>query len=293
VVDDASTDSTSEICSKYDVTMVQLKKNQGPAYARNTGAHKSNGDIIIFLDSDVTFPSDIFDMMLLKMKQEPSLAGVGSVSSPEPLNSGFYSRYFALHEYHNVTAFSDQNGYYVKYICTRCGTIKKNIFEELGGFNEKYKIPSMEDYQFSLRLPHRYRFYWHKGLMNQHHFPDSLSKICKRYHRNTKEMYQILRENKSKDADLYLLDDARVRLLIGIAGIAFLMGWWLPWSAIVAFALLLIAAILKKSFLKLLYQHEGFLFAFFGWVVYLITTIPIATGMWAGMSLSFPRIHGK
>ena len=35
VVDDASQDSSVEICSGYDVNLIQLETNAGPAHARN------------------------------------------------------------------------------------------------------------------------------------------------------------------------------------------------------------------------------------------------------------------
>ncbi len=55
VVDDGSTDNSREIIAKYDSRVIPvLKENGGQASAFNSGFGASNGDIVIFLDSDDT-----------------------------------------------------------------------------------------------------------------------------------------------------------------------------------------------------------------------------------------------
>jgi glycosyltransferase involved in cell wall biosynthesis len=53
VVDDASTDETSELCRRTpDIRYVRLDRNQGVAGARNVGILVSTGEYISFLDDD-------------------------------------------------------------------------------------------------------------------------------------------------------------------------------------------------------------------------------------------------
>jgi glycosyltransferase involved in cell wall biosynthesis len=54
VVDDCSTDGTSSVVKTYgtSVRLFCLKKNVGPSRARNIGLNKSNGEFVLFLDSD-------------------------------------------------------------------------------------------------------------------------------------------------------------------------------------------------------------------------------------------------
>lgn len=60
VVDDGSTDDTSTILAAYDDKRIQYhkKENGGVCSARNYGVNYSNGDYIIFLDSDDAVSSD-------------------------------------------------------------------------------------------------------------------------------------------------------------------------------------------------------------------------------------------
>jgi len=52
-VDDASTDDSVDICRKKGIDVIQMPHQSGPAAARNYGAHKALGEILLFVDSDV------------------------------------------------------------------------------------------------------------------------------------------------------------------------------------------------------------------------------------------------
>jgi glycosyltransferase involved in cell wall biosynthesis len=56
VVDDGSSDNTAQIVRRYDDIKYIYKTNEGVASARNTGIAASNGEIIVFLDSDDFWP---------------------------------------------------------------------------------------------------------------------------------------------------------------------------------------------------------------------------------------------
>ena len=55
VVDDASTDSTPEVCAGLSgVEVIRLRKKRGLAAARNAGLAKCRGGLLAFLDDDVS-----------------------------------------------------------------------------------------------------------------------------------------------------------------------------------------------------------------------------------------------
>ena len=54
VVDDGSTDSTSDIARGFDVKVVTHKKNLGKGSAISTGIKESSGQILVFVDADLT-----------------------------------------------------------------------------------------------------------------------------------------------------------------------------------------------------------------------------------------------
>lgn len=57
VVDDGSTDKTVSIVQKYPVKLIQ-QKHQGPGIARNKASKESLGEILVFIDADMTFSKD-------------------------------------------------------------------------------------------------------------------------------------------------------------------------------------------------------------------------------------------
>src|SRR5829696_8499022 len=52
VVDDGSTDETSEVASRYEGVRLIRQENQGLSGARNTGIGHSGGEFLVFLDAD-------------------------------------------------------------------------------------------------------------------------------------------------------------------------------------------------------------------------------------------------
>lgn len=280
VVDDASSDSTVEICRKYDVTLITLTINGGPARARNIAIKKAHGDYLIFIDSDVEFESDLLQQMMDTMKSRPELSGVGSVSDPEPLNPNFFSRYFALQEYHLIRRCADAG--ITLGICTRCGILKKSLFEEYGGFDERHRKPSIEDYQFSLRIRGDHEIYWGSDFVNKHNFPTGFMTILKRLHRNTREMIGVMKDLDVKDTGPYA-SDTRARIAIILGTLCCLVSPLLVWTLLPAALLYGYAAFLKRDLLKLFKAHHGTFFALKGWLMYMSICLPLITGTLAGM----------
>lgn len=282
VVDDASSDDTVDICESFGISPIRLEENIGPAAARNLAVQHSQGDILLFLDSDVVFAPDVLEKMITRLKADPALAGVGTLSSPEPLNSTFYAKYFALQEYlWTHRALLRKEGPKNSYICTRCGCLRRKVFEEMGGFNEQYKKPSTEDLEFSARMGDRYLIAYYEDIENMHYFPDVLSKIFYRYHQNTREIVQMPKWVRKKAAAPYR-NDAIARLLICFSGLFLVIALFSPWCFLGAAFLLASAAMLQREFLYACYTREGLRFALKSWALYCVLPIPVATGVIAG-----------
>ena len=73
VVDDGSTDKTLDILSSFRPTsfkLIVLKQHHaGPGVARNYGAEKSSGEILIFIDADMTFDKNFLRDITLPILQ--------------------------------------------------------------------------------------------------------------------------------------------------------------------------------------------------------------------------------
>lgn len=68
IIDDGSTDNSSEICDKYESrdsrVIVFHKQNGGPSSARNFGMRHVTGDYVSFIDSDDWIQKDFYESMM-------------------------------------------------------------------------------------------------------------------------------------------------------------------------------------------------------------------------------------
>src|SRR5208337_4612394 len=74
VVDDGSTDSTTQLVSAYarEVRLIQQEQHGHPA-ARNTGIRAAAGEFLGFLDHDDLWSADKLELQLASFERDPSL----------------------------------------------------------------------------------------------------------------------------------------------------------------------------------------------------------------------------
>lgn len=288
VIDDGSTDCTSEQCLRYQVKVVRMAENRGPAAARNLGVRLAKGPILFFIDSDATFEPKLLPRMLNFLQAYPTLVGVGSLSCPVPLNPTFYSHYFAIQESvldHEILGVLPTAK---PYIVTRCGCIKKTVVEELGGFNEQYRKPSAEDYEFSLRMPATSCVLFDGSLVNCHHFPATFWAIATRYYSNAREIASLYRNHQIAIQPFQRDGAARLLFLssLGAAILAILVNseGWRHYLLAVASLHFLAAMVTKSSLITQFLEYRGLGFTILGWLFYCLCTIPIACGGVAGIA---------
>ena len=75
VVDDGSTDNTSDVVSKYlsETVKYVFKKNSGPSAARNTGIRMARGGYIAFLDSDGLWDPCKLEVQIAAFSDDPAV----------------------------------------------------------------------------------------------------------------------------------------------------------------------------------------------------------------------------
>ena len=166
VVDDCSTDNTVALVRQKGVTAYQLPEKSGPATARNYGAGCARGEILLFIDSDVEVRKETIASVVEDFRQNPEIAAVFGSYDDAPAENNLLSQYRnLLHHFHcqqsSTKAFSFWAG---------CGAIRKNIFKEFEGFNQKrYNKHSIEDIELGYRICERgYQILLDKRLQVKH-----------------------------------------------------------------------------------------------------------------------------
>lgn len=139
VVDNNSKDRTVEIIKKeFPKVLVIKETRQGMTLARNTGAKKAQGDILVFFDADVIVPSHWTERMLSKFIENKNLVGVSGPYSFYDLPM-FYKPFAAfVFQILNRLAETVLNRLLKKASLWVGGNIavKKDVFWKIGGFNE-------------------------------------------------------------------------------------------------------------------------------------------------------------
>jgi GT2 family glycosyltransferase len=148
VVTDGGTDASSDIAAALGVRVIRRSARGGPAQARNQGAQAATGEILLFLDGDVLAPPGVIGHVRALFHGDPALDALFGSYDDAPEEGDFLSQYKnLLHHYVH------QNGREQAFtFWAGCGAVRRDVFLALGGFDEKYTRPSIEDIELGWRL---------------------------------------------------------------------------------------------------------------------------------------------
>jgi glycosyltransferase involved in cell wall biosynthesis len=149
VVDNGSTDRSGEIARQHGARVIQTAEQHcGPAHARNRGAAIASGDILLFIDADVAVHPNAIGLIEQTLSDHPEIAAVFGSYDDDPPGSGLASQYKnLLHHYVHQHGHRESSTFW-----TGCGAIRRDVFRDIGGFDEHYMRPSIEDIDLGARL---------------------------------------------------------------------------------------------------------------------------------------------
>jgi len=82
VVDDASSDGTSDILKRLPVTVMRNEKPAGPSSARNIGVREARGEVIGFIDAHCIIDDPEWIHRYLQLFRDPPVGAVGGYFKP-------------------------------------------------------------------------------------------------------------------------------------------------------------------------------------------------------------------
>lgn len=185
VVDDGSTDSSIEKISDLNVKIFKTQGRTGACNARNLGVQNARHDIIAFNDSDdywvinkleqlekvfTQYNIDYLFHSFIRVKGNQSNLGGGYLQQSSLIDKNQLSK----------KILTDNQ------ISTQCLVIKKNILDQIGGFD--IDLGRFQDWELALRICNYYKgYYIAKPLALCIESTDSISKsklkgiIARRY----------------------------------------------------------------------------------------------------------------
>lgn len=153
VVDDGSTDDTYSIASGIDDPRIRVitQQNQGVSAARNTGIGNSEGKFICFLDADDAWLEnhlETFKTLQNKYKSASFFVTGYRMIYLDGRKKDIHA-HIAESDYLETNLFEAYRkfGYFFN---TNCVCVKRNVFEEVGGF--AVGVKNEEDFDMWCRL---------------------------------------------------------------------------------------------------------------------------------------------
>ena len=132
-----------------ELVVIEEPFELGPAEARNLGAQKASGDLLVFVDSDVAVHADAFARIRAHFDRDPALTAVFGSYDDEPAGPDLVSRFRNLlhHHVHHEGAGPAATFW------AGLGAVRRDAFDSSGGFDERrFPRPSVEDIDLGLRL---------------------------------------------------------------------------------------------------------------------------------------------
>lgn len=261
VAADGVVDPIDAVANAHRATVVVVAEQpQGPATARNRAAAVANGDIFIFVDSDVVAAPGALRGMCDLLASTPSIAGVFGAYDRNPPAQNFTSQFKNLsHTYVHEVGQREASTFWAG-----LGAVRADAFRAVGGFDERFRRPSVEDIDLGYRLRAAgYRLRLDPTFRGTHlkHWTFAGCVMTDLVARGI-PWTQLIHRFKAlaNDLNTSFALRASVVLAYGIL-LAALAAPFAPWAAVIGLALLLVLMAMSYDYYRWMAAQRGWLFA--------------------------------
>jgi GT2 family glycosyltransferase len=156
--------------SDISLRLIVLGQNRGRAYARNEGVRNSRGDILIFVDDDMTVVEDFVERHMAAHVR-PEDVVIGDVLSPPEYKSHPLARYI---ERQGVRKLRPTESIPPKSVRTGNVSVSRELFDKAGQFDEAI-VKYGEDIDLGMRLSYvGANFLFAEAAASYHHHPPDI-----------------------------------------------------------------------------------------------------------------------
>lgn len=199
VIDNNSTDQTSQIIKKYQKFLpLRTLKSYASGYSKlyNFGIQKASGNLICFLDDDCLAGKNWLKSLIKKHQQYPNDIIQGNTFSL-PKNN-LYAEIMGNH-YQNWLKSNLINNEELRFLDNKNLAVPKKIIKKYGGFSTKQNLGS-EDIEFGLRMRQNgVKIIFQAKATAWHYERDNLKDFLKQHYRIAKSEASLDKTLKSKE----------------------------------------------------------------------------------------------
>ena len=259
IVADGETDGVWRQAYASRARILVNKTSMGPAASRNRGAEAATGDVLLFIDADVSIQSDTIRLFREAFQVDSGLAAVFGSYDDEPAAKSFLSRYRNL-LHHFTHQRSDKQA--LTFWCG-CGAIRREVFKNAGGFDDDYTEASVEDIELGYRLTNAgHRIELHRDIQVKHLKKwDAATMIRTDVFARAIPWTELILSYREMPCDLNLRTENRLSVVL-VYGIIVLVivSIGFPSLLLIAGFLAALFGILNLPFYRLLMRKHGVLF---------------------------------
>jgi GT2 family glycosyltransferase len=148
VVADGATEDLTGLAAETGAEVVRIDGPRGPAVARNRGAAVSSGDVIVFVDADVVVSQTALAQFAEVFRAHPDVAAVFGAYDEDPAHPEFLSVARNLaHSFIHQRSPGEARTFWAG-----LGAVRASAFAAVGGFDERFTRPTVEDIDLGYRL---------------------------------------------------------------------------------------------------------------------------------------------
>ena len=190
IIDDGSTDGTNNLLNSIEDNRVKIfrnDKNTGCSYSRNIGLKHAKGDIIMYLDSDNEWNSEYIKTMVGAFIELPD---ADALYSGQFLYKTFDSKPYAL----RFGSYNKPLLYNHNFIDLNCFCHKKNVLNEIEGFDESLRV--LIDWDLILKISGLFKIYSVPVILSKYYNHGSENRISNSSFNYVEACKNVLDKNK-------------------------------------------------------------------------------------------------
>lgn len=301
IVDDLSKDATRELIVEFQKKHKNLiyhraKKRKGTGGAKNVGAKKASGKLVVFADSDVILYPNTLSQIIKSFQKKGVKAVIGTYdkvpANPDP---SWFHYFKAMRDYAYWNIEQDEKlpiGGFGSWI----SAIDRKFFWEIGGFDESYKGAGMEDQEIAWRINQDVEIVFNPKIKVRHNF-DSFLETFKKFIIRTFLWTKLYAKYREFFGPAMNPKEVLIAGLANLSTLSLLLSLFFPVFWIVFFAAITSRVLLGRRFLFFVIKQRGFVFLlpslFFSHGLYLAVYLGAARAIIGKPSILFGKMLGN
>ena len=148
VAADGAVDDPASVAAGVGAMVLKIDGPCGPAFARSRAAEIAAGEILFFVDTDVVVHPDALARLAAHFIERPDLGAAFGAYDEDPEDPGFVSQARNLgHAFVHHRSRREASTFWAG-----LGAVRAHVFAQVGGFDERFRRPSVEDIDLGYRI---------------------------------------------------------------------------------------------------------------------------------------------